>query len=229
MAVRINLLPWREEIRQTRRREFFIWCGIAAAAAAVLVFLVYLAINESISAQNDSNQVLRDEITKLNNQIGQIRDLKNRLDAMNKQKGIVEALQKDRADTVFLMQGLLKIVPDKVFINDIKQDGKLITLNCTASDASGVIQFIENINASDFAINPQLLVSEATKLEIKQRQSKDANPSAPKNELQQSEFGGETPIVHKFSVVFTLNLTKIRSNAAAQNAASAQPFPPRRP
>ncbi|MFX5793399.1 pilus assembly protein PilN, partial [Acinetobacter baumannii] len=74
--IRINLLPWREQLREQEEKEFFIYLGISVMVAIVLVGIIYIILALRISAQEHANQYLRDQITKLDQKIADIQGLK---------------------------------------------------------------------------------------------------------------------------------------------------------
>ncbi|MDG1463414.1 MAG: pilus assembly protein PilN, partial [Gammaproteobacteria bacterium] len=72
---KINLLPWREELRDQRRNEFYISMAGAIGAAAFAVFIGVLIMNGVISQQNGRNQILLEEMKLLDRKIAEIKDL----------------------------------------------------------------------------------------------------------------------------------------------------------
>jgi len=71
----INLLPWREELREERKQEFLVGLGITIAIAAVILFAGDRIVNAFISNQNAKNDYLREQIALLNSEIAEIREL----------------------------------------------------------------------------------------------------------------------------------------------------------
>ena len=72
---RINLLPWREQLRRERKLAFFVSLGIAAGVAAVTAFAAYLLLGSMIDSQDRRNARLQAEIKLLDKQIEEINDL----------------------------------------------------------------------------------------------------------------------------------------------------------
>ena len=48
---RINLLPWREGQRKERKLAFTVALGVAALAAGLTTFVVYIAFGSMVEAQ----------------------------------------------------------------------------------------------------------------------------------------------------------------------------------
>ena len=72
---KINLLPWREELRKQKQREFIISGGGGAIVAALMVLLAHFHIDGLIENQNQRNTYLQSQIEILNERIGRINEL----------------------------------------------------------------------------------------------------------------------------------------------------------
>ena len=66
--IKINLLPYREEIKQRKRQQFKILMLSSLLIGVGLSAIAYLAINNAISDQESKNAFLKAEITKLDKQ-----------------------------------------------------------------------------------------------------------------------------------------------------------------
>ena len=55
---KINLLPWREALRERRKKEFFAISGAVALLGVVLSGLIWLFFNNQLQDQNDANQTV---------------------------------------------------------------------------------------------------------------------------------------------------------------------------
>ena len=73
--IKINLLPYREEIKQRKRQQFKILMLSSLLIGVGLSAIAYLAINNAISDQESRNAFLEAEITKLDNDLGEIKKL----------------------------------------------------------------------------------------------------------------------------------------------------------
>ncbi len=76
MSVHINLLPYREERRRMRQRQFGTQIGLVAALALAIVLLLHVLVSGNITAQQERNQFLKQELARLDNDIGEIGRLK---------------------------------------------------------------------------------------------------------------------------------------------------------
>jgi type IV pilus assembly protein PilN len=102
--IRINLLPHRQLRREAKQRQFGLMAAFAAAAAIALVFTAYTIIITKIESQAERNGRLTSAIAKLDNEIADIKELKNQIGALLERKQVVENLQ-----TMFLLYFELQI------------------------------------------------------------------------------------------------------------------------
>lgn len=153
---RVNLLPWRDEIRRDRERRFYISLGITAAFAAALVGAIQLYMGALINNQNDLNQILKTEIGILNKRIAEIKELKGEKAALTSQMEVIENLQKIRPQSVRMFDELVRAVPQGVFLKSIKQNESKLTLTGSAQSNARVSTFMRNIEKSDAITNPEL-------------------------------------------------------------------------
>jgi type IV pilus assembly protein PilN len=154
---RINLLPHREERRKRSRSHFFVVAGGTAVVGALVVGLMHTYYAEKIDSQQSRNQFLKTEIAKLDKEIAEINKLKDEIRALLARKQIIETLQADRAQTVHLLDDLVKRMPDGVYLKSLSQKGMRINLLGYAQSNARVSTLMRNIEASPFLGNPELV------------------------------------------------------------------------
>jgi len=108
---RINLLPWREQERKIRRREFTVAAGGAIFASIIFVLGGKVLYSSWTDAQNEKNNLLKKEIVKLDAQIADIQDLETRKQRLVARMEIIEKLQRKRPEIVHLFDEIVKTVP----------------------------------------------------------------------------------------------------------------------
>ena len=155
--IRINLLPWREARRKAHNLQFFILMGGVAILAALIVLLVHGYYATRISIQTERNKFLKDENTKLDKEIEEIKKLKEEIQALLSRKQVIETLQADRAQTVYLLEQLVRQTPDGVYLKSIKQTGAKVNLSGYAQSNARVSTLMRNFEASPYLENPELV------------------------------------------------------------------------
>lgn len=155
--IRVNLLPWREERRKARRQQFFALAGVMAVLAGIIWFMGYGVINGYIGTQDDKNSFLKREITGLDQEIAEIKRLKEQTDSLLSRKRIIESLQANRTEPVHLFNELARQVPDGVYLKWIKQTGDKINLVGYAQSNARVSSLMRNLEDSPVMERPGLV------------------------------------------------------------------------
>jgi len=154
---KINLLPWRAERRERRKREFFTQLGIAAVAAIVLVLLWGFWMSLRIDNQNNHNDYLQGQITQLDSKITEIQNLQKVKRHLLDRKRIVEKLQSSRSQMVHLFDQIVQTIPAGARLTSLKQQGDKLTLDGVAQSNATVAEYMRNIEASPW-MGPTTLV-----------------------------------------------------------------------
>lgn len=162
--IRINLLPHRAEKRRARQIQFSAFGVIAVLLGAILVGFVQVAIGTQISYQERRNTYLKAEIAKLDTQIAEIKKLREETQALLERKNTVEKLQSDRSDVVHLLDQMLRILPDGVYLKSLKQTENKINLIGFAESNARVSTLMRAIEDSPWLDSPELVVVSAAKV-----------------------------------------------------------------
>jgi len=157
---KINLLPWREELRRERQRNFLILLAAAAAAAALCVFLISRYYDARISAQDARNSYLTNEIAKLDRRIERIEQLDETRASLLDRKEVIEDLQANRTLMVRLFDQLVRTVPSGIRLTAVTQTGDQIEINGTSQSNARVSTYLRNLESSAVLHEPTLGIIE---------------------------------------------------------------------
>jgi type IV pilus assembly protein PilN len=156
-VIRINLLPHRAEKRRARQIQFIALSVISVVLGALLVGSVQIAINSQISYQERRNAYLKQETAVLDKQIEEIKKLREQTQALLARKNVVEGLQSTRSDVVHLLDQMLRILPDGVYLKTLKQTGNKIALVGYAQSNARVSTLMRAIQDSPWLDSPSLI------------------------------------------------------------------------
>jgi type IV pilus assembly protein PilN len=156
----INLLPWRQALRQRRRKEFLIGIGAAVGLAALITLLAHLAVSSMIDAQNRRNDLLKADIAELDKAIEQILALEEQKARMISRMEVIDRLQASRPEVVKLFDQIVATLPEGVYLTSVKQSGKKLEFNGVAQSSTRVSAFMRNIDASESLASPELKVNQ---------------------------------------------------------------------
>jgi type IV pilus assembly protein PilN len=189
-SARVNLLPHRAERRKRAKQHFAIVSAGTAIVGLLIVGLVHSYFAERIGAQEGRNQFLKGEIAKLDTEIAEINKLKDEIRALLARKQVIETLQADRAQTVHLLDELVKQMPEGVYLKSLSQKGMRINLLGYAQSNARVSTLMRNIESSRWLSTPELIevksagidkrrVSEFNLFMSLKREAAPAAPAAP--------------------------------------------------
>lgn len=170
--IRINLLPHRELKRAARRRQFNIMLGIAVVASLLTVVLGHSLIAARQSGQEARNTYLEQEIAKLDEQIGEIKKIREQTQALLERKQVVETLQSNRTEVVHLFDQMIRLLPEGLYLKSFKQTGDMINI-------SGYTQSSARVSTLMRSLEDSPLFEAANLVEIK---------AATVNNLRANEF-----------------------------------------
>jgi len=128
----INLLPWREELREERKQEFLVGLGTTVAIAAIILFVGDRVVNSFIDHQTTKNNFLREQISYLDREIAEIRELQRQKSELIERMTVIQELQGNRPVIVRLFDELVRALPDGVYYNTITRDGDQISFQGVA-------------------------------------------------------------------------------------------------
>ncbi len=194
---RINLLPWREEARRERQRQFLYSLMGTLVLGATLVLIVGLLFDQRINHQETRNQQIQVEISRLEQRIARIRELENTRNRLLSRKQIIESLQASRSLTVELMDKLAKTIPVGITLTSVRQQGTKLTLLGTSQSNARVSAYLQSLEGIDLFIRPELQFVRA---------SED-----PPNRVE----------TYEFAITVSLNKKRSQSREAGEKRAGA--------
>lgn len=146
--IRINLLPHREEKRKQRQAAFIRLLILSVAFGAVMVVGVGAFFAAQIAEQTQRNEFIKAENQKLDAKIKKIATLKQEIEALRARQQAVEDLQSDRNQPVYLMDELVKQVPEGVYLKSFKQDGQRVAITGFAQSNERVSELLRNFSSN---------------------------------------------------------------------------------
>ena len=155
---RINLLPWREERRKLRQRQFNIVMAGVGALGIFTVFLAWAAMDAAIAGQNQRNAYMTDQIKLMDDKIAQIKDLQETKQRLLARMQIIQQLQQSRPIVVHLFDQLVKTLPPGVYLTSVTENGNDLNIQGVAESSARVSTYLRNIDASPWLGDPNLQV-----------------------------------------------------------------------
>jgi type IV pilus assembly protein PilN len=153
----INLLPWREELRKQRNKEFGISAAVAVLLMGAVVAGVHYHFQERIAFQQKRNAFLEAEIAKLDQKIKQIQQIDAEKQRLLARMQIIQKLQSSRPEIVHLFDEFVRTIPEGVYFTSIAQKDRDLNIQGIAQSNARVSTLMRQMEASDYLVNPALV------------------------------------------------------------------------
>jgi type IV pilus assembly protein PilN len=153
---KINLLPWREEQRQLKKKEFISYIALAALTTVIVMGLVHLYIAGMKDYQEQRNKVLEEEIALLDKKIIEVKTIGEKKSKLLAKIDLVQRLQESRPEIVHLFDEIPRTTPDGVFLTKFSQLGSELTFEGKTQSNARVSAFMRAVEASPWLQTPKL-------------------------------------------------------------------------
>ena len=153
----INLLPWREDMRQEKKKAFISTMAITFVVGLGAAFLWTQYVQVQIDTQNARNQVLTGAINKLAKDVEEIKELKARREQVLERMTVIQSLQGARPDIVKVFDEFVKVIPDGVYVNSLTRTAGDIKLAGYAESNNRISSFMRQLDESYKFSDPNLI------------------------------------------------------------------------
>lgn len=150
---RINLLPWRQEERARRNKEFLTLIVAVTLLALLTAFATWSYFNNELDEQLDANALIEKENALLDTALVEIDSLEQRREDIISRMQVIQDLQGRRPVPVRLWDDLAKAMPPALYLNNLKREGDVITLTGLADNPNIVSSLIRNLDSSKWMGN----------------------------------------------------------------------------
>jgi len=193
IITRINLLPWREELRQEQKKQFALMAVMTCVLAAAIVGLIHFQMQAKIDYQLSRNSFMTNEIKKVDEEIKEISELKKVRRSLIERMEVIQDLQGSRPSIVHLFSEIVASVPNGVYLESLAQTGSNLLINGQAESNARVSTYMRNLSASEWLKDPNLTVIEVEDITVNRISTftltvKQTSPNA--SEEEQEDDGG---------------------------------------
>ncbi|MEE8495275.1 MAG: PilN domain-containing protein [Xanthomonadales bacterium] len=188
---RINLLPWREEARKERQRQFMYFLMGTLVLGVILILIVGLFFNQRVSHQEARNQQIQVEINRLQLRIDRIAELEKTRNRLLSRKQIIESLQASRSLTVELLDRLARSIPVGVTLQTVGQQGTNLTLTGTSQSNARVSAYLQSLEEMELFVGPELQYVRAAAKPANRVETYEYSISVKLDNTQKDDLGDE--------------------------------------
>ena len=201
---RINLLPWRDELREQRKKKFVAFCVGVAALGVASVFSGWVYFDQKLDDQEQANQLIVSTNQNLDAQLKSLDGLQERRNAIIERMKLIQGLQGQRPITVRLVDELVRVTPPTMYLTKFTRTGDKFTIEGKAESPNTVAELLRNLEASPWYRNAFM----NSFLAAEEKKDKTAASLVPRVEENYGSF------------VVTVDLGEIGTTAEADPAAS---------
>ena len=152
----INLLPWRDEYRQEKTREFFSILVLLVILTSLVGYVWYAFVQSEIKSQKARNVLYKKEISVLNKQVREIDKLKKQRKELESKMEVIQNLQNKRPLIVHYFDGLVRTVPDGIYLSKLTRVKEQFSVAGSSESNNRVSTFMRNLDRSDYFQSPNL-------------------------------------------------------------------------
>ena len=146
----INLLPWREELRAERQRNFLSSLGLSVVMAVLVLVLADRFIDMNLDAQDARNRFLAENIALVDAKVSEIRDLRSQRQLLLERMRVIQELQGNRPIIVRVLDELVRTVPDGVYYYNLTASDETLSIEGVAESNNRVSSLMRRLDRSDW-------------------------------------------------------------------------------
>ena len=202
---KINLLPWRDELREQRKKKFVAFCVGVAALGIASVFSGWVYFDQKLDDQEQANQLIVSTNQNLDTQLKSLDGLQERRNAIIERMKLIQGLQGQRPITVRLVDELVRVTPPTMYLTKFTRTGDKFTIEGKAESPNTVAELLRNLEASPWYRNAFM----NSFLAADENKNKTATSLVPRVEENYGSF------------VVTVDLGEIGTTAEAESVTPA--------
>lgn len=161
----INLLPYRDQLRQAQRREAAVMLAIAGGVAIVGLLVAQAVVTRATDNVARLNGILSDELREIDNRVGEIRTLEEEMQVLMARQSAIAVLQRERMQAPLLLAQLTDFVPPTVYVSTLAQKADVVTLTGVSASNQEISALLANMGRTAGIRDSQLMESRTSTTE----------------------------------------------------------------
>lgn len=214
---RINLLPWRQEVRERKNKEFLTVVTAVLLVSLLGAFAGWKYYDSILQSQYEANEKIKTENERLDKELKEIETLEQQRDALISRMKVIQDLQGRRPIPVRVWDDIARIMPATMYFNNMKRQDDVITFTGQADNPNTVADFVRKLDASVWLENSKVIsMQQPDAVAYQTPQSLQPNPNnkdkTPKREYPEDKY---------LTFVVTTSITKATIASVVASTASA--------
>lgn len=154
--IQINLLPWREQLRQDKKLLFLKRALFALGLTLLFLIILHFYHLSLIHNQQFLDNYLQSEIDQNQLLLNQLNSQKVEKNSLEAQLHFIANIYEKNYKVVRLLNELIKLIPNNISIEKINRKDNKITFAGRASSDAEITQFIQRLARSPIFEHPEL-------------------------------------------------------------------------
>ncbi|EXA68039.1 fimbrial assembly family protein [Acinetobacter baumannii 348935] len=150
---KINLLPWRDELRIKRNNEFVAICAGALFLGLAAAGSTWFYYDQKLQDQEQANQLVVSTNQNLDVQLKALDGLQDQRNAIVERMKLIQGLQTQRPIAVHLIDEIVRVTPSNMYITKFQRTGDKFTIEGKAESPNTVAELLRNPEASTWYRN----------------------------------------------------------------------------
>ncbi|WP_180179383.1 PilN domain-containing protein [Acinetobacter sp. YH12041] len=150
---KINLLPWRDELRIKRNNEFVAICAGALFLGLAAAGSTWFYYDQKLQDQEQANQLVVSTNQNLDVQLKALDGLQDQRNAIVERMKLIQGLQTQRPIAVHLIDEIVRVTPGNMYITKFQRTGDKFTIEGKAESPNTVAELLRNLEASTWYRN----------------------------------------------------------------------------
>ncbi|MBF7688705.1 PilN domain-containing protein [Acinetobacter rathckeae] len=145
---KINLLPWRDDVREQKRKAFILVSVLMVCVGLSLVAVTWFFLNQQRVDQEQANQLILAKNQQIDEQLKSLNGLQEQRQAIVDRMGLIQNLQAQRPVAVRLVDELVRVIPTQVYLTRFSRTGESLVIEGKAESPNTVAELIRNMDNS---------------------------------------------------------------------------------
>ncbi|WP_273777605.1 MULTISPECIES: PilN domain-containing protein [unclassified Acinetobacter] len=150
---KINLLPWRDELREQRKKQFIMICLAVVLLGATAVAGAWFYYDHKLADQEQANQLVMSTNQNLDVQLKSLQGLQERRNAVIERMKLIQGLQSQRPIAVRLIDEIVRVTPANMYLTKFTRAGDKFTIEGKAESPNTVAELLRSLEASPWYRN----------------------------------------------------------------------------
>ncbi len=146
MIVKINLLPWREELKIQEENKIKRFLTLSCLIGALLAGGVIFLIQQELDSRAYRTHLIDAELSQLANVESQMNERKAQTERLKQQLDVLKQLAEQRSEVVNLMEKFSSVTPQDAFIVSLAFTLDQLSFNALAKDKDTLAMHLDNLD-----------------------------------------------------------------------------------